>query len=180
MESINDYSDEGSLQQFLMNKEGQIQQNINNGNQLENQYLSEKESHINKLINDESFEKAFIETFLVKSMDIANDKENNPPLMKDIFEGCSLIKPLEDEKIVIKVEEKNEKNSKNKYFPFTKGVGLKQALEKVGLIINYSSKEINFRKYNNKTILINNKFKTTDYYIDEKGKKKERKEKKEI
>lgn len=160
-----------------MNKEGQIQQNINNGNKLENQYLSEKESHINKLINDESFEKAFIETFLVKSMYIANDKENNPPLMKNIFEGGSLIKPSEDEKIIIKVE---EKNNKNKYFPFTKGVGLKQALEKVGLIINYSSKEINFRKYNNKTILINNKFKTTDYYIDEKGKKKERKEKKEI
>ena len=140
-------------------------------NQKENSNVKDKEIQINQILDDESFEKVFNEIFLKKAYEIEPLDELEPPLLSNSPIENININPYIDKNIVIKVEEKKDKFSS---FPFTKGRGIEKALDAIGLTINYSNSKI---KLSNKNKTINSKFKITDYYIDENGKKKKKKKK---
>ena len=149
-------------------------QNLNDAQSGQKKNSEEKDSHINKLIEDETFEKAFNEIFLKKNNEL-EPEEIDPPIMECQPEKIINATPCSEKKVVIKVEEKEDK-----VFPFTEGQGLPKALEKIGLSINYSSSKINLLNICNSQGFNNSKFKTTDYYIDENGKKKKQKKKRKF
>ena len=128
---------------------------------------------INEIIFGETFENEFNEIFTKQINDITiYNKEIPRPLIQDkIFKD---IKPLQDKHIIIK----NEK-SKEKYFPFSPGIGIKNCLEKLGYTVNYTSPyEISLKSNDDEENIYNtNKFQIIDYSKDEKGKIKRNKKK---
>ena len=153
-----------------------IQQNLNDEHSIQNKEdQANKESHVNQILDDKSFEKAFNEIFLANGIQMPLEEEENEPIMQYKQEEISQIKPCEEEKILIKVEEKGQD-----CFPFTKGEGLNHILEKIGLTANFSSNKIVLIQNYNKQSSFSSKFKTVDYYIDEKGKKKKQKKKRKF
>lgn len=95
------------------------------------------------------------------------------PVIDESFGSNPFIESSPDERIIINFEEQNN----NKYFPFTKGEGLINTLEKIGLKANLISSENN-NEYSYNQDKISFKFKTIEYNKDKKGnlkkKKKER------
>ena len=174
MECNHDLSDEISSKEVLMeNEDFLFQQNLNDAQTIKNKNSVEKEIHINKIIEDESFEKAFNEIFLKKGNEIVPE-EIEPPVIQFQLDNI-IATPYPEKKIIIKVEEKEDKN-----FPFTKGQGLSKTLEKIGLTLDYSSSKIRLLNIHNNQGLNNSKFKTIDYYIDENGKKMKKKKKRKF
>ena len=101
------------------------------------------------------------------------EQEMSPPNIFDEFDKNEDIHQNQDEKIVVE-----EKDQIDKYFPFTQGYGLDQILKSIGLTINYkSSSKISLLSYNNQLSNISN-FRVTQYYLDENGKKKKKKQRK--
>ena len=71
-------------------------------------------------------------------------EEIDPPIIEYQLENI-IATPYPEKKIIIKVEEKEDKN-----FPFTKGQGLSNTLEKIGLTLDYTSSKIRLLNiYNN-------------------------------
>ena len=181
MEYNNYLSDDNSSKEELIEQEDDyfIHKNISEEKQIKDKNLS-KESHINQIIPDECFEKAFNQIFDPKGKDtlqFENVEDYSHPIMREKLDDISDIKFCPEEKTIIKkVEEKNDKA-----YPFTQGQGVVKTLEKIGLTANFnSSSNINLTSNITNQILINSKFKTTDYYIDEKGKKKKQKKKRKF
>ena len=176
MEYLSD--DNSSKEELIEQEDCFIHKNINEKPQIKDENLSKK-SHINQIIYDGCFEKAFNKIFNPKEKDIlefGNEEDYSPPIMRDKLDDISNIKLCQEEKTIIKVEDKNDK-----CYPFTEGQGIVKTLEKIGLTVNYNSpSKINLTSNVNNLILINSKFKTTDYYIDEKGKKKKQKKKRKF
>ena len=153
-----------------------FQRNLNEAQPMQQKNPVEKESQINKMIEDESFEKVFNEIFLKKSNEMEHEEEIDPPVMEIKPEKSIIVEPCPDKKIIIKVEEKEDK-----IFPFTEGQGLSKALESIGLTANYSSSsKIRLSNVYNNQGFNNAKFKTIDYYIDENGKIKKQKKKRKF
>ena len=174
MECIPDFSEDIHSKEVLMLQDDYLMQlNLisKQSNEKESLKDKEKEMQINKIIDDESFEKAFNQIFLKKSEEIGPIDEPEHPIIKNVPIEYINITPYADKKIIIKVEEKNEKLST---FPFTKGQGLEKTLDTIGLIANYSTSKI---KLSNKNKGANTLFKITGYYTDENGKKKKQKKK---
>ena len=172
-------SDDNSYKEDLEQDYYFDHKNINEKQQIKDKNLS-KESHINQIIpEDECFEKAFNEIFDPKGKDtlnFENGEDYSPPIMRDKLDDISDIKLYPEKTIIKNVEEKNDK-----FYPFTQGQGVVKTLEKIGLTANLnSSSKINLTLNVNNQILINSKFKTIDYYIDEKGKKKKQKKKRKF
>ncbi len=178
MSNNDDFSDEDSSKAVIMLQDDFLnQQKPNKESQIENNFSLCQESDNNKLLNDESFEKAFNQAFQPRMNEnfILHEEEIDPPNIevKPVIEGKNIIKCYEEKKVVIKVEEK-----KDNYFPFTKGQGLQKTLEKIGISANLSLSKASNSTFQNHIIISSSKFKTTDYYIDEKGKKKKQKKQK--
>ena len=163
-----------SKEELMAQDDFLFQQNLNEAHSMQNKNSEEKESHINKIIEDESFEKAFNEIFLKKSNEI-EPEEIDPPVIEYQPEKIIIATPCPEKKMVIKVEE-----NEDKIFPFTEGHGLSKALQKIGLTANYTSSKISLLNIYNNQGINNSKFKTTDYYIDENGKKKKQKKKRKF
>ena len=180
MECDNYLSDDNSSKEDLIEQEDYfIHKNINEEQQIKDKNLS-KESHINRIIQGECFEKAFNQIFDPKGKDtleFENEEDYSQPIMGDKLGDISDIKFCPEKTIIKKVEEKNDK-----FYPFTQGQGVVKTLEKIGLTanFNYYSSKINLTSNVNNQIFINSKFRTTDYYIDEKGKKKKQKKKRKF
>ena len=174
MECNPNISDEISSKEVITAQDDCLLQNLNENHSIEEKNEVEKESHINKIIDHDSFEKAFNEIFLKKSNEI-EPEEIDPPVIEYQTEKNPIAIPCPEKKIIIKVEEKEDK-----IFPFTEGQGLSKALEKIGLTANYSSSKITLLNTYNSLGFNNSKFKTTDYYIDENGKKKKQKKKRKF
>ena len=100
--------------------------------------------------------------------------EIEPPVIQFQLDNI-FATPYPEKKIIIKVEEKEDKN-----FPFAKGQGLSKTLEKIGLTLDNTSSKISLLNIHNNQGLTNSKFKTIDYYIDENGKKKKQKKKRKF
>ena len=164
-----DSSDENSL------KDNSIGQDILKQNQLTE--LQDKKE-LNTVIFDERFEKGFKSIFNDNYLeDIPLNEEEveeiSPPNIFDEIVKNEDIHPNQDEKIVVEDEDQ-----KDKYFPFTQGYGLDQVLKSIGLTINYkSSSKISLLSYNNQLSNISN-FRVTQYYLDESGKKRKKKQRK--
>ena len=172
MEFNNFFEDENSskdgfeIQEFLSPNNLKL-------NQVEN--IEDKNEIVNKVIYVDGFEKAFNTVFNQKNTEIQEDieqeNENSPPAINDKINENSYIQPLSDERIIVNVNEQNDK-----FFPFTKGIGLEQTLKNIGLSANYkSSSKISLMTYYNNQYFITSKFRTTDYYTDEKGKRRKQK-----
>ena len=179
MDCNKDIIEEVPLKAILIPEdEDLIHQNSSDEQSLQNKEVQvKKESHVNQIIDDESFEKAFNEIFTKNNLTPIEEEENEPNMSYKIDE-ISCIKPCqEEEKIIIKVEKegkiiiKVEKEGK-KFFPFTKGEGLTSTLEKMGLAANYKPNKVNLSLIYNKLSMCNSKFRIVGYYTDEKGKKK--------
>ncbi len=146
-----------------------------------NQVIEKQDISINKILNVEEFEKAFNIVFDPKGKDLfeieSEEEEKKHPFIPEIINENPVIKRCPDEKIVINVEEKND----DKYFPFTKGIGLEKTLDKICIKFKYNSQS-KVTLYNNENYkcLVTSKFKTIDYYTDEKGKKKRTKKKRKF
>ena len=136
-----------------------------------------QETHSIILLDENKFfEKAFNETFIPNQTNqTPYEEEEYEPIMQYKPEEISQIEPCKDERIVIKVEEEGQN-----FYPFTKGEGLGHTLEKIGLAANYNKNKINLSQIYNKQLAFNSKFKTVDYYTDEKGKKKKEKKKRKF
>jgi len=140
---------------------------------VKKQGIEKQDISVNKILNVEEFEKAFNIVFDPKGKDLceieSEEEEKKHPFIPEIMNVNPVIKRCPDEKIIINVEEKND----DKYFPFSKGVGLGKTLEKIGIKFNYNSQS-NVTLYDNEnnTCFVTSKFKIIDYYTDEKGKKK--------
>ena len=176
MECNPDLCDDISLNEAIMPQDGFFfQQNSNENHSVQKiNQVEKEESHINRIIEEDSFEKVFNEIFLKKSNEI-EPEENDPPVIEYQPEKNLTAIPCPEKKIVIKVEEKEDK-----IFPFTEGQGLSKALEKIGLTANYSPSKISLSNTYSSQGFNNSKFKTTDYYIDENGKKKKQKKKRKF
>lgn len=175
-----DFSDDDSSKAVVMIQDDFLNQpNLNEEGPVQNNFSLGQKSNDNKLLNDECFEKAFNEVFQKRNndIDIWHEEDIDPPNIEENpqVEGKQFIKSYEEKKVIIKVEEKN-----GKYFPFTKGQGIPKTLEKIGLSANLSSSKVSLSAFHNNQIFLNSKFKTTDYYIDEKGKKKKQKKKRKF
>ena len=167
-----DFSDDDSSKAVIMPEDNFLnQQKSNEERQIENHFSIGQESNVNKLLNNESFEKAFNQAFQPRINEniIWHEEDIEPPYMeiKPVMEEKEIIKSLEEKKVIVKVKEKNDK-----YFPFTKGQGIPKTLEKIWLSNNFSSPKFSLSTFHNNIIISNTKFKTTGYYIDEKGKKR--------
>lgn len=144
----------------------------------ESQPNEDKDIIIRQNEYEDSFKEAFYRTFYIKQkgpFELENEDEDiiHPPIIYD--------KP-----VISNVEhcvEKNQiiKEKDDKYYPFTKGQGIVKTLEKIGLTVNFnSSSHNNYPSNISNQIFINSKFKTIDYYIDDKGKKKKQKKKRKF
>jgi hypothetical protein len=177
MDCNNDIIEEVPSKAILIPEdEDLIHQNSSDEQSLQNKEVQvKKESHVNQIIDDESFEKAFNEIFTKNNLTPIEEEENEPNMSYKIDE-ISCIKPCqEEEKIIIKVEKEGKK-----FFPFTKGEGLTSTLEKMGLAANYKPNKVNLSLIYNKLSMCNSKFKIVGYYTDEKGKKKKQKKKRKF
>ena len=177
MDCNKDIIEEVPLKAILIPEdEDLIHQNSSDEQSLQNKEVHvKKESHVNQIIDDESFEKAFNEIFTKNNLTPIEEEENEPNMSYKIDE-ISCIKPCqEEEKIIIKVEKEGKK-----FFPFTKGEGLTSTLEKMGLAANYKPNKVNLSLIYNKLSMCNSKFKIVGYYTDEKGKKKKQKKKRKF
>ena len=93
-----------------------------------NKIFDQNKNNINEILFGDDFEKGFNIVFnennnLIFTND--KDKDISPAQIEDkiVEKG----KSVEDENIIISVEEES-----NKYFPFTKGVGIQKCVEKIG------------------------------------------------
>ena len=173
MEFTNLLSDENSL------KDDYLSENNLKVNKMED-IIKEKELK-DKIIYSEEFEKNFNKVFYPKTIEINEDyeekEENSPPFIIEKIKNKSNIKLIPEKKIII-----IRKVKKDKYFPFTQGLGLAQTLKSIGLSSNYiflSKENLSLNNYNNQNY-ISSKFKITDYYIDEKGKKRKQKKRRKF
>ena len=164
-------SDDSSPKEFYSDEEEQISKKI--------EKQEESEKPVNNLIDEEEFEKAYNTVFRPPQDKcvVLGEEINRPIIYVEIDENKSIIGCSEKE-FIINVEEKKKKD---KYFPFTKGVGIEKTQSKIGLKIkdNTSSKDKPSSDGINK-LNISSRFKTTDYYTDEKGKKKKKKKKRKF
>ena len=165
-----DSSDENSL------KDNSIGQDILKHNQLDE--LNDKKE-LNTVIFDERFEKGFKSIFsenYLENIPLNEEEEEeeiSPPNIFDEIGKNEDIHLTPEEKIVVE-----DKDQKDKYFPFTQGYGIDQVLKSIGLNINYkSSSKISLLSYNHQLSNISN-FRITKYYLDENGKKKKKKPRK--
>ena len=176
---INNFSsDENSLRDDLVESEflpqqGEIKVYHMNDNQTRKELK-------NKVVFEEVFEKAFNKVFNPKSkelLEIDDYQEENISLKPEAILENKYIQPYTEEKIIIKMPEKKDKS-----FPFTKGIGLNETLKSIGLGLsrNNSSKIIISIWNNSNPLIMGSTFKTTDYYIDENGKKKKQKKKRKF
>ena len=172
-----DYHQHESPKVALIPEDEYLIQNSNDDEQsipMNNEAQMNQELH-SIIYDDKSFEKAFNETFLPNQTPYEEEEEEYEPIMEYKPEEISQIEPCQDERIVIKVEE-DEQN----FYPFTKGKGLCHTLQKIGLAANYIKNKINLYQIFNKQSTFGSKFKTVDYYTDEKGKKKKEKKKRKF
>ena len=164
-------SDDSSPKEFYSDEEEQISK--------KREKQEESEKPVNNLIYEEEFEKAYNTVFRPPQDKcvVLGEEINRPIIYVEIDENKSIIGCSEKE-FIINVKEKKKKD---KYFPFTKGVGIEKTLSKIGLKIkdNTSSKDKPSSDGTNK-LYISSKFKTTDYFTDEKGKKKKKKKKRKF
>ena len=93
-----------------------------------NKIFDQNKNNINEILFGDDFEKGFNTVFNENNNFIfTNDKD------KDIFPAqieekvVEKVKGVEDENIIISIKEES-----NKYFPFTKGVGIQKCVEKIG------------------------------------------------
>ena len=93
-----------------------------------NKIFDQNKNNINEILFGDDFEKGFNTVFNENNNFIfTNDKD------KDIFPAqieekvVEKVKSVEDGNIIISIKEES-----NKYFPFTKGVGIQKCLEKIG------------------------------------------------
>ena len=93
-----------------------------------NKIFDQNKNNINEILFGDDFEKGFNTVFNENNnLIFTNDKD------KDIFPAqieekiVEKVKSVEDENIIISIKEES-----NKYFPFTKGVGIQKCLEKIG------------------------------------------------
>ena len=142
------------------------------------EHVSEKKDiQVNTFINDfEEFEKGFNTAFNPdKAIYQSNDEEEKPPIFSDVTNDYKSIKGYPEKQVIIDLEEKDEED---KCFPFTKGIGMEKTLGQFGLQIEYNSPtDIKLSSDGSNQLYTVHKFKTTEYYIDEKGKKKKKKPK---
>ena len=167
MEFNNYFSDENSFKEDLIDQDSIFSNNLK-VNHMED--TKEKKELTNKVIYAEEFEKAFNKIFNHKNKEIFgdNEEEKTSHFIQEKIKENSNIQTCTDEKIIIRTKEK-----KDKFFPFSPGKGLIETLKSIGLKANIiSSSKISLSINKKKNIFINSKFKTTDYYIDDKGNKK--------
>ena len=93
-----------------------------------NKIFDQNKNNINEILFGDDFEKGFNTVFNENNnLIFTNDKD------KDIFPAqieekvVEKVKSVEDGNIIISIKEES-----NKYFPFTKGVGIQKCLEKIG------------------------------------------------
>ena len=99
---------------------------------------------------------------------ITEEENENAFLIQEVFESNALIHNAPDTVIVVNEDD---------YFPFTKGVGLEKLLESMEFKLKNNQSNIELTaNINNKNYL----FKTTDFYVNKKGKLKKQKKKKKI
>lgn len=96
---------------------------------------------------------------------ITEEENENAFLIQEVFESNALIHNAPDTVIVVNEDD---------YFPFTKGVGLEKLLESMEFKLKNNQSNIELTaNINNKNYL----FKTTDFYVNKKGKLKKQKKK---
>ena len=168
MEHANFFED-NLLKDDFSDHEDQFPKNIEKKDASEEQDIK-----ANELIDCEEFDKAFKDAFINNNKcEVYDEIEEHHPIISNENDKYKSIKGCHKEEVIIHVvKEKKE----DKYFPFTKGVGLEKTLNKIGLQIkeikdNTSSKIPLLRDRTNK-LYIPDKFKTKYIDTDEKGKKK--------
>ena len=176
MDTNNYSSDENSIKddyvvpQFLPKQNEELKPNQMNDSQKGKELA-------NKVVFDEEFEKAFNNVFNQKSIELPEIDDdqiiNMSPFIQEKIPEHKNFLPPSKEKIIESCKEKNEKE-----FPFTKGIGLNDTLKSIGLsVVDNSSSKIDSPTESNNQVFKGNKFKTINYYTDEKGKKKRKKKK---
>lgn len=172
MEYTNYISEDNSSKDGFSDHEDQILKYI------PKEHVSEKKDiQVNTLINDfEEFEKGFNAAFNPdKSIYQSNDEEEKHPIFSDVTNDHKSIKGCPEKQVIINLEEEDEED---KFFPFTKGIGMEKTLGKFGLQIEYNSPtDIKLWSNGSNQLYTVLKFKTTNYYFDEKGKRKKKKKK---
>ena len=170
MKNYYSFSDDNSL-----NEDGEKECSMSDNMNAQSSNNKKQENHINEIINEESFEDAFNNIFSIKEKNNeiwGVEDDPLPPVFEYNLGGNKLFKPFpEKEKFILQREDENSKS-----YPFTKGVGLSKALEKIGLAANCNS----FSKVTISNQSLNSRFRITDYYTDEKGKKKKIKKKRKF
>jgi hypothetical protein len=167
MEHANFFKD-NLLKDDFSDHEDQFPKNIEKKDEPEEQGIK-----ANELIFCEEFDKAFKNAFINKNTCEVYDDIENPPIISDENDIYKSIKGCHEEKVIINVEEEKKED---KYFPFTKGVGLEKTLNKIGLQIkDNTSPTISSSSDGTNQLHIVTKFKTTHYFKDETGKKKKKK-----
>ena len=143
-----------------------------------NKIFGQNNNNINEILFGDDFEKGFNTVFNENNnLIFTNDKD------KDIFSAqieekiVEKVKSVEDENIIINIQEDS-----NKYFPFTKGVGIQKCLEKIGYdakFVNPSWVSLSFSNIGDKifNIIKVKKNSETDYKIKKKEKEKEKEKK---
>ena len=121
--------------------------------------IFQKETYDNDL-----FEKAFKSVFNEKNNIILEDDKDKDN--KSFIIEQNIFKTITPLPFFLKYDEDNEK-----YFPFTRGIGLNKCLKNIGYLINFITPfELNLSTINEESKFYNNKFKIIDY--SEKGKLK--------
>ena len=93
-----------------------------------NKIFDQNKNNINEILFGDDFEKGFNTVFNENNNFIFTNEKD-----KDIFPAqieekvVEKVKGVEDENIIISIKEES-----NKYFPFTKGVGIQKCVEKIG------------------------------------------------
>lgn len=141
---------------------------------VKNKIFDQNDNNINEIIFGDVFEKEFNKVFNGNNnLIIPNDKD------KDIFPAkikektVEKVKSAEDENehIIINIQEEG-----NKYFPFTKGVGIQKCLEKIGYDVIFTTPSLISLSFSNAGEKIFNIIKVkksceTEYTQKEKEKK---------
>ena len=142
---------------------------------LINPYLNESLNQEDKYYED--FENEFNKVFF--NVNIENPiqyKDNNLPYIREENSIKSKKKFIKKEILM------NAKNIKDKYFPFTPGVGIKKCLEKIGITLTFISSHwirLSFSNEKEKEIK-KSKFKIIDFSNSEKGRVKSIKKKRKF
>ena len=93
-----------------------------------NKIFDQNKNNINEILFGDDFEKGFNTVFNENNNFIFTNEKD-----KDIFPAqieekvVEKVKGVEDENIIISIKEES-----NKYFPFTKGIGIQKCMEKIG------------------------------------------------